>query len=745
MIDAIHLASIASFSGEIESLTELAKINFIFGHNGSGKTTVSRLIGNEENYSTCTVQWRAGERLQAMVYNRDFVVANFTETSDLKGVFTLGEDNVQLVEKIQAVKGEIDKLTERRAGLNAALNGDSGKAGKLRELAQAEDDLRVKCWMQKQKHDSRFSEAFTGYRNNSEKFREKILEEREANTAPLEKIVDLEEKALALYKTRLAEQPLISLLEYGELVQQEAAPVLRRRVIGRGDIDIAGLIHELGNSDWVRQGREYHRVSKSVCPFCQQATSESLGRSLDEYFDEAFERDSREIDAIVEKYKVDVNRFQRQLTLLIETGNPFLDTERLKTEKAVFDSRASANTQKLEAKKKEPSQLIELDPMRQVCDAITVLIVSANTRISKHNSVVKNLTEERRQFVAGVWKYLLEEELKVDLAEYDSKKSALRKAISGIQENLKRTNEEIAAKEKAVRALERETTSVQPTVDGINALLKSFGFRGFALAVAADGRCYRLLRDDGSDARRTLSEGERTFVTFLYFYHLLRGSDSESGAMIDRIAVFDDPISSLDSDILFIVGSLIKGLFDDVRTGAGRIKQIFVLTHNVYFHKEVTFNSKRRNVALSDESFWIMRKLEGRTVIERHPSNPIKTSYELLWSEVRRVDDASITIQNSLRRILENYFRILGGVDADGICARFDGKDRLVCKSLFSWVNDGSHSAHDDLYIAADTATAQTYRRVFKEIFVKMGHEGHYQMMMGPPSAGILPSASAGG
>ncbi|MFH0083694.1 AAA family ATPase, partial [Pseudomonas aeruginosa] len=71
----------------------------------------------------------------------------------------------------------------------------------------------------------------------------------------------------------------------------------------------------------------------------------------------------------------------------------------------------------------------------------------------------------------------------------------------------------------------------------------------------------------GMDAKETLSEGERTFVTFLYFYHLLKGSDSESGVTTDRIVVFDDPVSSLDSDILFIVSSLIKALFDEVRQG----------------------------------------------------------------------------------------------------------------------------------------------------------------------------------
>ena len=75
-------------------------------------------------------------------------------------------------------------------------------------------------------------------------------------------------------------------------------------------------------------------------------------------------------------------------------------------------------------------------------------------------------------------------------------------------------------KETEIRELEKQTTSVQPTIEGINALLSSFGFQGFKLAKASSGTSYKLVRADGSDAKATLSEGEKTFVCFLYFYHL---------------------------------------------------------------------------------------------------------------------------------------------------------------------------------------------------------------------------------
>ena len=98
---------------------------------------------------------------------------------------------------------------------------------------------------------------------------------------------------------------------------------------------------------------------------------------------------------------------------------------------------------------------------------------------------------------------------------------------------------------------------------------------------------------------------------------------------------------------------------------------------------------------------------------------------------MRRSDKSKLTIQNTLRRILENYFKILGGIDPDNICERFDGKDKVICKSLFSWVNDRSHFAIDDLYVSIDDGMVETYLTVFKAIFEKTEHFSHYKMMMG--------------
>ena len=57
--------------------------------------------------------------------------------------------------------------------------------------------------------------------------------------------------------------------------------------------------------------------------------------------------------------------------------------------------------------------------------------------------------------------------------------------------------------------------------------------------------------------------------------------------------------------------------------------------------------------------------------------------------------------------------------------------EKIICKSLCSWVHDGSHYAHDDLYVSIDDSMVENYLKVFREIFVKARHIEHYKMMMG--------------
>jgi len=731
MIESISIASVATYGENPEIMDGLSQFNYVFGSNSTGKTTVSRIIADKSQFPTCAVNWKGGTKLQTLVYNRDFVERNFDQSSELKGVFTLGEKSVGALKKIAEAKSEHDELTKKIENFTLSLEGEDGKGGEKGELASLEEELQMKCWEQKQKHDEKLKGAFEGFRNSAVRFKDKVLQEYRANSSSLLTLAELEKKAESVFGAAPTTETTINTLNANILLVHEKNAILEKRVIGKEDVDIALMIKKLDNSDWVRQGRAFYDVNDRICPFCQQITTEAFEQSLKEYFDETFDIDSKAIDDLVTNYNTDADRLQKDITSIIATPSKFLETEKLKAEKELLDSRVTINQQRLAVKKKEPSRVIELESISNVFVTIKGHVDAVNIQIAEHNQMVENLSQERRDLTAQIWKYLIEKELKTALDTYKAKKINLEKAITSMTEKIEELNENKKNKVAELRELERQTTSVQPTIEEINVLLYSFGFQGFSLAKAGDDTSYKLIRADGSDAKETLSEGERAFLTFLYFYHLLKGSQSESGMTNDRVVVFDDPVSSLDSDVLFVVSSLIKGLFEEVRSGRGHIKQVFVFTHNVYFHKEVAFNPNRRDVAMNEETFWIVRKdgLESR--IERHNTNPIKTSYELLWAEVRKPDRSTLTIQNILRRILENYYKILGGVDPDKICEKFDGKEKLICRSLFSWVHAGSHFAHDDLYVSTDGTSVDAYLKVFKAVFEKTDQLGHYKMMMG--------------
>ncbi|NRG48406.1 AAA family ATPase, partial [Bacillus sp. CRN 9] len=154
-----------------------------------------------------------------------------------------------------------------------------------------------------------------------------------------------------------------------------------------------------------------------------------------------------------------------------------------------------------------------------------------------------------------------------------------------------------------------------------------------------------------------------------------------------------------------------------------------VLTHNVYFHKEITFNKGMSNKKQHDETFWVLTKVNNVSRIKEYEENPIKNSYELLWKELKENPD-SITTPNIMRRILENYFKFFGNIDVSEIVEKFPDEDKIVCNSLLSWVNDGSHHVNDDLYVDSNQEANRAYFDVFRKIFINSDHESHFKMMM---------------
>jgi DNA repair exonuclease SbcCD ATPase subunit len=155
----------------------LSQFNYIYGPNGSGKTTISRVIANTESYPDCSVRWKGNLPLQEMVYNYDFVERNFTQAKELKGVFTLGEAQIETREKIAAIKKELDGLSGKNSDLRKTLEGAEGRVGKrLRADRKLESDFRNAFGSCKEKSTIvHFLLRLKAYETVQEKFRERFI------------------------------------------------------------------------------------------------------------------------------------------------------------------------------------------------------------------------------------------------------------------------------------------------------------------------------------------------------------------------------------------------------------------------------------------------------------------------------------------------------------------------------------------------------------------------------------------
>lgn len=547
---------------------------------------------------------------------------------------------------------------------------------------------------------------------------------------------ELKTKAKTIFGTVPQNITPINSIDFRRIIEIENNQIWKKIVIGKADVEIAKLIQKLNINDWVNQGRNYLQEDET-CPFCQQKTiNGDFKNQLENFFDEVYVNDIKTIKELKQEYNLLTQNLINELNTTEFNQKSFkntkLDIDKYSAYLKTLISEIAVNSEYLNNKVKEPSRSIEMVSLKDQFDFITELIANANAEIKIHNDIVLNFISEKSSLIKSIWKYIIEE-FRTDITKFNTANNGLQAGIVALNAQIKAKQEEYKLLDTDIKKLSKNVTSIQPTINEINRLLQSYGFTNFEIVPASEDGFYKIQREDGSIAETTLSEGEITFITFLYYLQLAKGGITEESVNEERILIVDDPISSLDSNVLFLVSSLIKEIIKELKADVGNIKQIILLTHNVYFHKEVSFIDGRTK-ACNKTSYWILRKNESVTDIQSFEmSNPIQSSYGLLWQELKSEDvKSSITIQNIMRRIIENYFKLLGKYGDDDLIQKFDNKEeREICRSLISWINDGSHSINDDLYVELQDRTIENYKKVFKDVFMLTKHEGHYNMMMG--------------
>ncbi|MBR6658524.1 MAG: AAA family ATPase [Paludibacteraceae bacterium] len=737
MITKIELKNIVPY---VEGLTidNLHKINYIYGANASGKTTLSHFLEqtSDEKYKDCTIEWKNGIKVETNVYNRYFRENNFGKSS-IPGVFTLGQATKEEKENIDKKIVELEEIKKR------GIQKNRSKEELQKNMDETVSEFRENVWKKIfKKYENVFSSAFEGYKASKENFRIKLCDEFSNNKSELKSFEDLKAKAEIVFKKNPISFDKVQSIEFDGIIVIENNSIWTKKVIGKSDVEISKLINRLNISDWVHEGVKHIEKDSGVCPFCQKETIDDDFRiQIEKFFDEGFITDTTTIKHLSDSYYQDFNNIISMLET-IETKEKQktetkLNLEIFSTYTNTLKNQFESNNELISSKIKEPSRGVELKSSKEQLEKIAELINQANQEIENHNYLVLNLREEKEKLKQEIWQYLIEENKEI-IQAFVKKKNGLQKGIDNLEKERLELQTKYRFLDSEIKELNKNVTSVQPSVDEINKLLESYGFTNFKIVpTKTDANQYQIQRNNGENAQATLSEGEATFITLLYFLQLIKGGVSPEKVSEKRIVVIDDPISSLDSNVLFVVSSLIKEIVKDIRNGNGNIQQIIVLTHNVYFHKEISnMYIMKEHAEDMNPNYWILRKKNDKTnIIYYEQDNPIKSSYELLWRELREVHTnknlSCITIQNVMRRILETYFKTLGGYKDDDILNRFEvQQEKEICRSLIYWINDGSHCIPDDLYVEQENDMIEKYMKVFKLIFERLGHDNHYNMMM---------------
>jgi wobble nucleotide-excising tRNase len=741
VLEPFTLAAAPCFGNQAVTVGPLAPVTFVFGANGSGKTTISRALADPVTYPGGRLDWgRAGVPLGVKVYNRDYVNATVAGAGELPGVFLLGagsQDVHREIAELTGTDGTLRRLQTDLAALRITLGDEEQGAGKLGEIKATRTTLAESGWRKRRSIPGALQPMFTGYKHSKDVFLEKVLDVARAHPTTNTDLASLARDAASVFDTTAVEVAELAALTEPRPEEVEGLELLGKPIVGSTGAALATLIEELGNSDWVSQGRAYLNHSDGRCPFCQQDTPHNLANQLRDYFDSRFADQVERLATLVEWHDQQQELLRAALGRVEERSVVQVDATAFAAARAALESTLATNSAELRKKQANPSTTVKLEPIDEDIAAVNTLIASANSLIREHNTRVRNRATERRTLLDKCWQHFVRDTIAADVAVYEVQMPPLVKAKEAIEDKIPTAVGRLRDAEARLRELQRHVRSSKPIIEAINATLASVGFDSFKLAPSAGQRDgYSLLRADGVHVAESLSEGERTFITFLYFFHQLQGEPTDPSEPRELIAIIDDPISSLDSEILFVVSTLTKRLIADIRAATGRVRQLVLLTHNVHFHREVTY--PRHGESGGGRQYLVLRKRCGQpTELVAYADNPVKTAYRSLWNEVRTATDnpasSLVGIQNVLRRILENYFRIMGEIDEDAIITTFSGSDQAICRSLFSWINDGSHTIIDEIdYSPSETETA-VWLRVFREIFVNSEHGGHYAMMMRNP------------
>ncbi|HAI22522.1 TPA: hypothetical protein DCP77_00590 [Candidatus Collierbacteria bacterium] len=725
MITKISLKKVASYGDNPAVLETDKKINLIYGLNGTGKTTLSNFLQNKNAtcFSDCSIEGLNAEKI--LVYNQKFIGDNFYEDTQ-KGIFSLKSENKEAKEKINTAIEEIKKISVQVEdnALKTGLKFDLEK--KRKDIDDLQNTTEEKTWEIKTKYsggDRILEFCLDGKMGSKTVLFDYISKLPKTLSQPSKTVEDLKKEAEATQGTNVItyDEGLINKINY-DFWKIEEEEIFKEVIIGNDTSQVADLINKLNNSDWVKKGKEFIKEPQKengVCPFCQQKTiSQPLYQEIQSYFDETYQNKITELDKLEKEYW---REYQNAKNIEEEIFKiDFIkdkETELRLLFKNFIDS-VSINWSNISNKIKSPNVVVDLKSTILDQKALNDFLETIIEDIKVHNDKVSNKSKTKNQIIKDFWE-IMRWDYDQTIASHKTREQKLIGEKSDIETKISNYKVAIQEQQNVIREAQKEIVNIQDAVDSINSELIFFGLDGFSIVPAGEAS-YKMQRPNEDITKfETLSEGEKTVISFLYFLELCKGKTKADEVVTEKIVVIDDPISSLSHMYVFNISQLIKkNFFND------EFKQVFVLTHNLYFFHELIHKLKNDNLSL----FRLCRSEFSQ--IKTMDRKDIQNEYQSYWQILKDYDEGRATeviLANAMRNILERFFGFIDNQDFNELTQELEKEEKNIF--FVRYINRESHS--DPINISdAKEIDPQIFKTAFKKIFDDSGYGNHYKKMM---------------
>lgn len=726
-------------NGQVERFQH---INVIYGRNYSGKTTLSRLLRSLETH-TLSDKFEGREfRIifddgavvdhgsydahtgKVRVFNEDFVRENLRFINDpaeaIEPFALIGDDNIAIQEQIDKIEAVIGSDEEgQETGLFADLK--LKKAATVQ--AKTASDKAVSTLKSQMQHKA--TDRNEGIKYNSDKFGDQNYTinklEQDIGLVLEEGFNPLSDEDVTAHEALLNEELKgdVSTLEYPALswgdFSKQTEELVSKAIAQSHKIE--ELVADAVLNRWVKEGRRHHQSKREDCAFCGNKIEESRWELLDKHFDEESanleaaiykltKAIASESDALSESFDIDENLFYAKFRVRLAALK-----DAHKEAVGNYVSSLKGLTNQLQSRKDDLIHSKDYEAEPDHSSLIQSVLDDYETLRNEANEYCNSLKSDQSLAKISLrLKTVHEFAVSVGYSNQKSEIEKLAKDLEDASTLVSRVEQSINQKQREIEAKRREMNDEEKGARKVNDYLNHFFGHNFITLEALENPETELeaksirfeVTREGAKAYN-LSEGECSLLAFCYFLAKLGDVETQGSKPIVWI---DDPISSLDSNHIFFLYSLI---YNEI-VSSGRFEQLFISTHNLDFLK---YLKRLTNKSVDDagvetnyqKSYFLVARTDRASSIRMMPKHlkDFVTEFNYLFDQIYRcatveaVDDSNYTVfynfSNSARKFLEIYlyYKFPNGGDQMIKLQRFFGDDAIPSVLVDRINNEYSH------------------------------------------------------